>query len=147
MRKTKAVILGVGNILRGDDGVGCEIAQELLQKNIPGFVVIDAGTVPEDYLNKIIELKPEKIIIVDATDMGSAPGDFKVISEEHLNSFSFHTHALSPVLLIQYLRAHLKAEIYFVAIQPLNTAFGQSLSPEVSSRIKEIVEFIIVLAN
>ena len=147
MKKTKAVVLGVGNRMRSDDGVGCEVARELAKRNLPALEVIEAGTVPEDYLNKIIELTPEKIIIVDAADIGSAPGDFKVIADEELNSFSFHTHALSPVLLIQYLKAHLNADIYFVAVQPFSTALGEGLSPELRKRLKEIVEFIIVLAN
>ncbi len=133
--------------MRSDDGVGCEVARELAKRNLPALEVIEAGTVPEDYLNKIIELTPEKIIIVDAADIGSAPGDFKVIADEELNSFSFHTHALSPVLLIQYLKAHLNADIYFVAVQPFSTALGEGLSPELRKRLKEIVEFIIVLAN
>ena len=147
MKKTKAVVLGVGNRMRSDDGVGCEVARELAKRNLPALEVIEAGTVPEDYLNKIIELTPEKIIIVDAADIGSAPGDFKVVADEELNSFSFHTHALSPVLLIQYLKAHLNADIYFVAVQPFSTALGEGLSPELRKRLKEIVEFIIVLAN
>ena len=62
----KIIILGIGNESKGDDGVGPYIIKRLkiFNKN-PNLVLIDAGVVPENYIQKIINFNPETIIIID----------------------------------------------------------------------------------
>lgn len=78
--KGKVLILGIGNTLRSDDGLGSILANRLKDK-VP-FKVIDAGTTPENYLEKIVKEKPESMIIIDAVDFGGVPGEFRLLQAE-----------------------------------------------------------------
>ena len=90
--KGKVVILGIGNILRGDDGLGPVLIERLtlrLQKsaNLKGnieLVCFDAGTTPENYAGKIIKEKPGTILIVDALHLGKNPGDYEILKKKIL---------------------------------------------------------------
>ena len=71
-RKSKVLILGIGNPLKADDAAG-----PLVCEKISGRVkadVIDAGTVPENYIGSIIKKAPENILIIDAIDFDAKPG-------------------------------------------------------------------------
>ena len=92
----KVVILGIGNTLRSDDGVGSILASRIKDK-VP-YLVYDAGPTPENYLGKIIKDKPDNIVIVDAVDFGGKPGEFRIVEGEDIktvNLFSTHNASIS----------------------------------------------------
>ncbi len=82
-----ALIVGIGNTLKGDDGAGVLICQQL--KDIIGQNVIDAGTVPENYIQPIIKKAPKVLLILDAIDFGGCPGAVNIFKPEELNSLLF----------------------------------------------------------
>jgi len=127
--KGKVVILGIGNIMRGGDGIGSVLARRL--KNKLAFIVLDAGPSPENYLGKIIEEKPDTIIIIDAVDFGGLPGEFKFLETNDIKTVNlFSTHNASISLLINYLQSNLKVDIIVLIIQPKSIALKDKLSPE-----------------
>lgn len=135
--KGKVVILGIGNTLHGDDGAGSILAQRLKDK-VP-FIVWDAGTVPENFLEKIVREKPDNIVIVDAADFGGAAGEFRVLDAEEVKTTNlFSTHNGSISLLITYLEESLKSEMLVLAIQPKTIALADDLSQEVESTIDKL---------
>jgi len=134
----KVVILGIGNTLKNDDGIGSIIASRIKGK-VP-YLVYDAGPTPENYLGKIIKDKPDNIVIIDAADFGGKPGEFRIVEGEDIKTVNlFSTHNASISLTINYLQSNLKADIIILIIQPKNINFGDTLSPEIKETIN-IVE-------
>lgn len=133
----KVVILGIGNMLRRDDGVGSMLASRIREK-VP-FTVYDAQEGPENYLGKIIRDKPDNIVIIDAVDFGGKPGEFRVLEGQGLKTANlFSTHNASLSLTINYLQSNLKVDIIILIIQPENISFGEGLSQAVSGALEKL---------
>jgi len=139
----KVLILGIGNTLRSDDGIGSILAVRL-QDKIP-HIVYDAGSSPENYLGKIVKDKPDTILLIDAVDFGGKAGEIRMLEGEDIQTVNFFsTHDASISLAISYLKNSLKdVGIFVLAIQPKILAFGDKLSPEISKALKEIEEWFI----
>ncbi|MFC1675221.1 hydrogenase 3 maturation endopeptidase HyCI [Candidatus Omnitrophota bacterium] len=136
----KVVILGIGNTLRSDDGIGSILAARIKDR-VP-YIVYDAGTAPENYLGKIIKDAPDNIIIIDAVDFGGKPGDSRIVEGEDLKSTNlFSTHNASISLTINYLKSNLKADIIVLIIQPKSIAFGDKMTPELTSALEKLDSF------
>lgn len=136
----KAVILGIGNKLRCDDGIGSILADRIKDK-VP-YIVYDVEESPENYLEKIIKDNPDNILIIDAVDFDGKPGEFKVLGAQDLKTSNlFFTHNASLSLAINYLQTRLKADIIILIIQPKLIAFGESLSPEISDTLQKLEDF------
>ena len=144
--KNKVVILGIGNTLRSDDGVGSILANRI--KGKVTFEVIDSGTSPENYLEKIVQTKPDTVVIIDAVDFGGSPGEFKVLDAQDLKTVNlFSTHNASITLLINYLQSNLKVDIIILIIQPKSVVLGDKLSPEVARSMGFLEDWFYRLAN
>ncbi|GAH55213.1 unnamed protein product, partial [marine sediment metagenome] len=98
--------------------------------------LIDAGTVPENYIQPIIKKAPQNLLIIDAIDFGASSGTISIFKPEQLNSSVFSTHALSPRLFVDMVCQNIKVDVYFVGIQPAQTQIGQSVSAEVNQVIQ-----------
>jgi len=133
----KVVILGIGNTLRSDDGVGSILARRI--KNKVPYTVYDAGPSPENYLEKIIKDKPDNIIIIDAVDFTTKSGEFRIVDSQDIKTVNlFSTHNASISLTINYLRNNLKADIIILIIQPKSVSFGDTLSPEITGTLSKL---------
>ena len=136
----KVVILGIGNTLRSDDGIGSILANRIKGK-IP-YIVYDSGPNPENYLGKIIKDKPDNIVIIDAVDFGGKPGEFKELEAEDIKTVNlFSTHNASISLTIDYLQNNLKVDIIILIIQPKTIALADTLSPEISDTLGKLEEW------
>lgn len=151
----KALVLGCGNILFGDDGFGPRIAEELLKNyNLPENVgVINAGTSVRTILFDIIlsEKKPEKIIIIDAIDAGKSAGEiFELpiddIPKKKIDDFSMHQLPTSN--LLKELKDFCKVDVVIIAgqVENIPTEVSDVISeklidaiPEVCSRINQLI--------
>lgn len=135
--KGRVVILGIGNTLRSDDGVGSLLASRIKDK-VP-YMVYDVGESPENYLGKIVKDKPDNIVIIDAVDFGGKPGEFRVLEAVDIKTANlFSTHNASISLAINYLKNNLKADIIILIIQPKSIAFGENLSPEITETLSNL---------
>lgn len=138
--KGKVVILGIGNTLRGDDGIGSLLAGRIKGK-VP-FTVFDAGESPENYLEKIIREKPDTILIIDAVDFGASAGEYDILEAGGIRTANlFSTHNASISLAINYLQRHIEADIIILIIQPKTIAFGDTLSPELTETLDKLEDF------
>lgn len=131
------MILGIGNSLKGDDGLGPELCERL--KGRISADVIDAGTVPENYIGQIVKKAPKTLIIVDAVDLGEQAGTVKLLRPEQLQKFALSTHCLSPHLFAQMLQSQIDVRLFFIAIQPAQIALGTGLSEPVRKAIESVV--------
>lgn len=136
----KTVILGIGNTLKGDDGVGPYIISQLSAISYPlSAILIDAGTIPENYIQKIIDLKLDKIIIIDAIDFRGKPGEIKYLSSIDSQNISISTHNLPPSFFIDFIKQQTSAEIEIIAIQPKEIKFNTALSEEIKKSADKLI--------
>jgi len=152
----KEIILGIGNILKGDDGVGVYIAQRLnkyLQhiKNEPEqassvgageTMVIDCGTVPENYTSVIRKHNPDRLLLVDAADMGLSPGAYRIIPAQKIKTLHVSTHSMPLSFFISYVSEFCE-DITLIGIQPDKMNLGTTLSPAVRRSGGQLAELII----
>ena len=136
LRDSATVIVGIGNILKGDDGAGPLVCEQLKQENICAEV-IDAGTVPENYIQPIIKKAPQNLLVIDAIDFGDAPGTIRIFEPDQLSSHVISTHSLSPRLFVDMVCQNISIDVYFVGIQPAHLQLGQSISQQVSHAIEQ----------
>jgi len=138
--KGKVAILGIGNTLRSDDGVGSILAARIKDKT--PYKVYDSGSSPENYLGKIIKDAPQTVVIIDAVDFGGEAGEFRVLESEDLQTINlFSTHNASISLVINYLKNNLKVDIIVLTIQPKTVVFGDKLSREISETLQKLEEW------
>lgn len=135
-RRGPVAVVGVGNPLRRDDGVGPWVAGRLAALGcIPVF---DAETVPENYLGAIIEAAPKAVLFIDAAAGAGAPGECRLAPMDALAPRPASTHAPSLALLAELLERH-GIDCGLLAIQPAVTSAGMGLSPDVERAAREIV--------
>jgi hydrogenase 3 maturation protease len=121
------VLMGIGNEMKGDDGIGNMIAREF---RAPGWKSLPCETVPENFTSVIRRERPPLLVIVDATEMGLKPGEMRIIPEEKLNSDAEGTHGIPLRHLVSYLRKS-AGRILFIGIQPETMEIGGAVSEEV----------------
>ncbi|MFC1667138.1 hydrogenase 3 maturation endopeptidase HyCI [Candidatus Omnitrophota bacterium] len=134
--KGRIVIVCLGNIDRGDDGIGPRLAAIIKGKSV--HEVIDAGVAPENHTGIIIRFKPDTIIMVDAVDFDGRAGEARLFSSGELRSGKISTHDVSPKLLIEYLKSYVDAEIYLLGIKPVSNKFGEGLSKEAERALRDL---------
>ena len=137
MRK---VLLAIGNDLKGDDSAGMLVGR-LVMNMCKSWKVYLGGITPESYVFKISEEKPDVLVIVDATIMGKAPGEYFLIPLERVSrEIMLSTHRIPTRLIVELLRESC-GEIYFIGIQPKTIDFGPP-SRDVIKACKEVAKII-----
>ncbi|MHA7846843.1 hydrogenase maturation peptidase HycI [Serratia sp. D1N4] len=132
------VLLCVGNCMMGDDGAGPLLAELCTKAPPAGWTVVDGGAAPENDIGFIRELRPDRLVIVDATDMGLAAGETRAIDENDIAElFIMTTHNLPLSFLIDQLRPDV-AEITFIGIQPEVVAFYYPIGPAVQQAVETL---------
>lgn len=145
--KSKIAVVGLGNILLRDEGVGVHVVQYLQHSYSfrPMIDFVDGGTAG-------LQLIPyfennDKIIIADAIDFGKQPGfigSFKNDEILHLFKEKISLHHLGLSDLLSDLKLHDKypQAIYLVGVQPALTDLGLELSEVVQSKMAELCNVI-----
>jgi len=142
--KKRVLILGCGNMLLGDDGFGPATVQYIEKKcNIPDDVhVMDVGTGASKLLLTLAlsEIKPEKIIILDAVNMKRKPGEIFEIQIEELQGSKiseFSSHLFPETGLLRELRDTCGVNIAIVACQVKR--IPELVKPSLSDPVKKSV--------
>jgi len=132
----KTVIVGIGNSLRGDDGFGPALLEQLQGK--VSCVCIDAGNAPEKFLGVIVKEKPDTILFVDAADVELEPGQYRILKPEDILRCGLTTHDMSTRMLIEFLENQTKANILMLGVQPQHLSLGEAMSPCLTQTLHEI---------
>ena len=132
------ILIGIGNELLGDDGIGPYIVKRFKHKR---WKTINTETVPENFVSVIIKNKPEILVIIDAADMGLEHGEFRVIKKEKIDDVSISTHNISIHFLINYLE-EFASNIIFIGVQPEKIQYGSKISKPLKKSAKEIIEIL-----
>lgn len=139
------VILGVGNRLRSDDGIGSLVASELATYKYDDLIIYDCETTPENYIDKVVEAKPDWVIIVDACNFQGNPGEFKLFEENEIKEISYgllSTHTLPLTLTIELIKKQHNCRISLLGIQPKSFTMSTDLSSELLEAKEKIIQFI-----
>jgi len=137
LRGSKTLIVGIGNTLKGDDGAGSLVCRRLEGKTCAEL--IDAATVPENYIQPIIKKAPQNLLVIDAIDFGASAGTISIFQPEQLNSIVISTHTLSPRLFVDMIKEEIEVDVYFVGIQPTQTQLGQPACPQVKEAVQQLI--------
>lgn len=161
---THLLILGIGNELREDDALGPVLIKKLSNTlNIPldddfpyddyfqaqnnikhtnppknKVTLLNTGSVPENYTGLIMKIKPSHIIILDAVNMNTNPGEIALVKKENISKLSISTHAMSLATLIRYLESQIKFKIILIGIQPEKMGLNIGLSSSVEESTNKI---------
>lgn len=129
---SKLIILGIGNDIRGDDGLGpyiinclSNLNKDASNNNVLGgadidnsvnlgdiirfsenILLINGGSVPENFTGPIKKFNPSHIIIIDACLMNMNPGEVNIVSKDNIVNVSVSTHSMSLTYLIKYLESN-----------------------------------------
>ncbi|MEA2090420.1 MAG: hydrogenase 3 maturation endopeptidase HyCI [Thermoproteota archaeon] len=140
----KVVVAGIGNPLRKDDFVGTKIVRGLQKKTSSAVCLIECETVPESFIQPIIEFKPTHILLIDAALLNQKPGSFRLVDPEELANFpAVSTHALPLRMFCDYLKKTTQAKIALLAIQPKEGDFGEGLTQELKKTAKRLIRFLL----
>ena len=140
LRGARTVVLGVGNDLKGDDAAGPLVCRRI--EGGAGANVMDAGTVPENYIQRIVRARPEHLVIIDAADFGDEAGAARLFEVEELSGVAMSTHSLSPRLFVDLIRRQIEVGVVFVGIQPGQMELGRGLSADVEAVVGELAEVL-----
>ena len=141
----RIVVLGLGNILYGDEGFGVRVAEQLYSRYaFPDNVeIVDAGTQGHPLL-AFVE-RATRLLLLDAVDFGLQPGT--IIEKDSTgipaylsaHKISLHQNSFPEVLALAELKDCLPEEIRLIGAQPLDMTYGNTLSPLLLSRLDTLV--------
>jgi hydrogenase 3 maturation protease len=135
----RIVLAGIGSPIRMDDFVGIKIVQNLKGKVPDRVFLIECETVPESFIQQIVDFDPTHILLIDAALLNLKPGDSRLIEPEKLTTTpAFSTHMLPLRIFCEYLSRTTKARITLLLIEPKQTDFGEVLSPELETSAHRI---------
>ena len=146
----KTLILGVGNLLLKDEGVGIHAIRELEKENLPPDVsLMDGGTGGLHLISWLQDY--DRIIMIDATLDDNPPGTIRLIQPRYASDFpplmSAHEIGLRDMIEAMSLTDNLP-EIQLIVISAANiNEVGTDLSPEIQAVIPEIVQLVKDLKN
>jgi hydrogenase 3 maturation protease len=137
--ETKPRVWGVGNVLLGDDGVGCRVAELLSEGRMSGVVL--CGTTPENYVTTLRGSSPRVLLIVDAANMGLAPGECRRLSVWELSAVMDSSHGIPLSVLLEPFMDSL--EVVVLGIQPSTLGLGAPLSEAVEKAAYRVADLIL----
>ncbi|TSJ58159.1 hydrogenase maturation peptidase HycI [Atlantibacter subterranea] len=134
------VLLCVGNSMMGDDGAGPLLAERCHSAPQGAWQVIDGGSAPENDIVAIRELRPDRLMIVDATDMGLNPGEIRIIDPDDIaEMFMMTTHNMPLNYLVEQLKPDV-GEVIFVGIQPDIVGFYYPMTEAVKQAVETVYQ-------
>ena len=146
--RERILVLGVGNLLMGDDGVGIHAVGELLKRALPpGVDVVDGGTAGLDLL-RVME-GYAKVLIIDAVDAGQEPGAILRFTPEDITTqvvdfaVSLHQTEVLKVLELATCLGQSLPPIVVYGVQLREMAWGTELSPAVQDQLTPLVEAVL----
>lgn len=138
------LVLGIGNLVMSDDGVGVRVVNRLQQEHRlpPEVTVIDGGTLGLDLLPQIGAC--QRLLVIDAVETGHPPGTLVRLSGEEIplaleTKVSPHQMGLKDLLTVASLMGEAPGEMVLLGVQPGSIEMSMELSPEVEAKVLPLV--------
>ncbi len=144
----KKLIVGLGNVLLKDEGVGVRCVEYLNQSGLgKGIKIIDGATIGYGLLEEIKGF--DRVVLVDAVDMGKEPGYISSFSAEQLlkmssgAKFSLHEIGLVDVVQLGSKLGYDFSKVRIVGIQPKDVSRGDRLSEVIEKKLPLLAEKVL----
>jgi hydrogenase maturation protease len=145
---SQVAIVGVGNMLLSDEGVGIHVVRALKEISLPSHVkIFEFGTRGLEILEAVEGFR--KMVVVDAVRSGAPPGSIKrwrlgeLIDASAPRMTSLHEMDLLTILKIGRATARLPNEVVIVGIEPKVLSAGLELSPELKAKFRELLDLVV----
>ncbi len=100
-----------------------------------------------EYTGAIRDFQPTHVIIVDAANFHSAPGEARIIPSKAIANTSVSTHSLPLHLFIGYVKESICTNVVLIGIQGVNIDLGAELNPSVEKGATEVTDILVKLLN
>ena len=144
----KILVLGIGNLVMSDDGVGVKVVQRLQREyRFPPCVeLMDGGTLGLDLLPKLENI--DRLIIIDAVETGRKAGTCIRLTGEELpialeTKLSPHQMGLKDLLAVSQLMGHSPREMILIGVQPGSIEMDTELTPDVEAAVDVLVSNVL----
>ncbi len=145
------LVLGVGNLLLSDEGVGVHVAQKLLNMDLPPEVeVIEGGTDGFGLINIISEA--DRLVLIDAVKGGGSPGSIyrfdvgDIPGSTSLFKTSLHQVGILEVINLSGLVGK-TPHTTVIGVEPKDVGTGMELSPEIEALVPRIIKLVLEEAS
>lgn len=140
----KLIILGVGNELKCDDGIGPFIIKKLQEADVENqeLLLINAETVPENFTGKIRKENPTHLIIIDACLMGCDAGEIKIVDHDDFANIGISTHSMSLSFFAKYLQKDLDFSMAFIGIEPESMDYNERPTKTVEKSALDFIDLL-----
>lgn len=147
----RIVVLGVGNLLLSDEGVGVHVANRLMKMDLPpGVDVVEGGTDGFRLMNVVTGAS--RLVVVDAVKGGGPPGSIYRFDIKDAPTYpdayktSVHQIGILEVVHLSELIGE-APETTIIGVEPKSLDMGMELSPEVEAKLSRIIELVLEEVN
>ncbi len=149
VKNRKIVVIGIGNLMRRDDGVGIHAIRALAGAKIPKNIdleIIDGGLEPD--LAVLVDHGVDKLIIIDAVLSQRKPGDIQRLPIHAVEKSGYETRSAHYLNMRQSLKmlellGNMPKEIAVFGVEPSDMSPGTELSPAIAAKLPEVVNLIV----
>ncbi len=141
----RVVVIGVGNLLMQDEGIGIHAVQALEKMALPPDVkLVDGGTSPDTWA---YTQAGDKLIIIDAAKAGGEPGAIYKFRPEDLQNerpalASAHELGVAEALNLMTIAGNKPGETVIIGVEPEAIDWGMELTPTLQNRLPQIIEVV-----
>ncbi len=143
-----ALVLGIGNTLLSDEGVGVHLVRRLQTEtgHRSDVCYLDGGTLSFSLAEELA--LHDRLVVLDAADFGASPGAVRVYEEDEMDRFlsrgcqSVHEVGLQDLLDIARLTDSFPRRRALICIQPLRIDWGEALSEPIANALPEAVRLV-----
>lgn len=145
----RILVLGIGNLVMSDDGVGVKVVQRLQREYrfAESVEILDGGTLGLDLLPKLEGI--ERLIVVDAVETGGLPGTCVRLSGQELpialeTKVSPHQMGLKDLLSVAELLGHAPREMVLIGVQPGSIEMDTELTADVEAKLDVLLDNVLI---
>jgi hydrogenase maturation protease len=145
------LILGIGNILMRDEGVGVRAIEAMARLAVPeGVEILDGGTAGLDLVDAIANRR--KVIVIDAAELDAEPGTVLRFSAKHILDDTRPAISMHEFGLVETLRTakHLGCaphDVVVIGVQPETVSVGLELSDPVKAALPAVIDLVLAEAR
>jgi hydrogenase maturation protease len=142
----RCVVLGIGNPLMTDDGMGIHFVRQIFAGLIPlpvtgkNVEILDGGTLGYLLIDRLAG--SDALIVIDAANMSASPGEVRTFQDEAMDAFlqgnrmsSVHEVGLNDLLQMMSLKGETPRRRALIGVQPASVGWGTELSPALAPSI------------
>jgi hydrogenase 3 maturation protease len=137
----KVLFVGIGNVLRSDDGIGVYISNNIKPSAYISSLTVELSI--ENYIGKINKLNPDILVLIDCVDLKKESGYYSLLPVEQIRDFTIHTHNIS----LSRISTLFKMPVLILGIQPKIISFGEGFSAEAEKTANNLIKLINLSSN